>query len=140
MLDNRKELMEYRLSTAKERLYASEILFVAGSYKDSINRSYYAMFTATRALLAMDGQDFARHSGVISYFQKEYIKAGIFDQKYSTYLSQAFQVRNNADYNDFYIASKADAELQLTRAKEYCTEIETYLNDDVASPDDVMSE
>ena len=32
MLDNRKELMEYRLSTAKERLYASEKLFVAGSY------------------------------------------------------------------------------------------------------------
>ena len=72
--DKRKELMQYRLDMAKERLYSSKILFDAGSYKDSIGRSYYAMFTAVRALLAMGGQDFSKHSGVIAYLQKEYIK------------------------------------------------------------------
>lgn len=72
--DKRKELMQYRLDMVKERLYSSKILFDAGSYKDSIGRSYYVMFTAVRALLAMEGQDFSKHSGVIAYFQKEYIK------------------------------------------------------------------
>ena len=47
------------------------------SYRDSIGRSYYAMFTAVRALLAMDSQDFSKHAGVISYFQEEYVKNGI---------------------------------------------------------------
>lgn len=91
------------------------------------------MFTATRAILAKDGEDFARHSGVISYFQKEYVKTEIFDKKYSSYLSQAFQVRNNADCNDFFIASKSDAEIQLERAKEYCKAVETYLNAEAES-------
>lgn len=55
MPDNRKELMKYRLEMAEERLHSSKVLLEAGSYKDSIGRSYYAMFTAVRALLAMEG-------------------------------------------------------------------------------------
>ena len=91
MPDVKEELMQYRLSMARERLHSAEILLQDGSYKDSIGRSYYAMFTAVRALLAMDGQDFSRHAGVIAYFQKEYIKTGKFDKKFSKYISQAFQ-------------------------------------------------
>lgn len=47
--------------------------------------------------LALDGQDFSKHAGVISYFQKEYVKSGKFNKKYSQYISQAFQIRNNSD-------------------------------------------
>ena len=85
MPDNREELKVYRLEMAKERLHSSKILLEAGSYKDSIGRSYYAMFTAVRALLAVEGQDFSKHAGVIAYFQKEYVKTGKFDKKYSKY-------------------------------------------------------
>ena len=70
MPDNREELKVYRLEMAKERLHSSKILLEAGSYKDSIGRSYYAMFTAVRALLAVEGQDFSKHAGVIAYFQE----------------------------------------------------------------------
>ena len=38
--------MRYRLSMAKERLDSSKLLLEHASYKDSIGRSYYAMFTA----------------------------------------------------------------------------------------------
>ena len=44
LLDNRKELMNYRLKMAKERLHSSKILLDNGSYTDSIGRSYYADF------------------------------------------------------------------------------------------------
>mgnify|MGYP005768443967 CR=1 FL=1 len=95
MLDSRRELMQYRLEMAEERLKSSKILLDAGSYKDSIGRSYYAMFTAVRTLLAIEGQDFSKHAAVIAYFQKEYIKSGKIEKKYSKYISQAFQSRNN---------------------------------------------
>lgn len=68
--DNRKELMKYRLEMAKERLHSSKVLLDDGSYKDSIGQSYYAMFTSVRALLALEGQDFSKHAGVIAYFKK----------------------------------------------------------------------
>lgn len=121
--------MEYRLEMAQERLHSSKILLDDGSYKDSIGRSYYAMFTAVRALLAMEGQDFSKHAGVIAYFQKEFIKTGKFDKKYSKYISQAFQIRNNTDYADFFIVSAQDAKEQYEKAKEFLEVITQYLKE-----------
>ena len=105
---------------AKERLHSSKILLEAGSYKDS-------MFTAVRALLAVEGQDFSKHAGVIAYFQKEYVKTGKFDKKYSKYISQAFQIRNNTDYADFFLVSLQDAKEQYDRAEEFVKVIEEFL-------------
>lgn len=127
MHDNRIELMKYRLEMAEERLKSSKLLLDAGSYKDSIGRSYYAMFTAVRALLAIDGQDFSKHAGVIAYFQKEYVKSGKIEKKYSKYISQAFQIRNNTDYADFFIVSSQDAQEQYEKAQEFFERIETYI-------------
>lgn len=122
-------LMTYRLDNAKEKLESAKVLLDVGKYRDSIGRSYYAIFTAVRAVLAYDKVDFSKHSGVISYFQKEYIKTGKFDVKYSRYLQTAFQIRNSCDYDDFFIASKQDAEEQYNRAEEFYYEIQNFLLD-----------
>ena len=127
MPENRKELMEYRLESARERLKSAKVLLECGSYKESVGRSYYAMFTAVRALLAKDGIDYSKHAGVISYFQKEYIKTGQLDKKYSKYLSQAFQIRNNTDYSDFFMVSQSDAKEQYDKAEEFLDVIGKYL-------------
>ena len=123
------ELVKYRLESARERLRSSQLLLEAGQYKDSIGRSYYAIFTAVRAVLATNEVDFSKHSGVISYFQKEYIKTGKFDIKYSKILQNAFQIRNTCDYDDFYIATKNDAEEQYKNAEEMLITIERFLTD-----------
>lgn len=125
--NNREDLVKYRLESAEERLQSAKILLDAKSLKDSVGRSYYSMFTAVRALLARDGVDFSKHAGVISYFQKEYVKTGKFDTKYSKYLSQAFQIRNNTDYADFYIVSEKDAAEQYEKAKSFIEAIQKYL-------------
>ena len=127
MADNKKELMMYRMSGAKEKLDSSKLLLDYGNYKDSIGRSYYAMFSAVRAILALDEVDYSKHAGVIAYFQKEYVKTGKFDKLYSKYLSQAFQIRNQADYEDFYIVSQKDAKEQYENADEFVKVVESYL-------------
>lgn len=121
-------LIHYRINNAKEKLESAKLLLDAGKYRDSIGRSYYAIFTAVRAVLANDKVDFSKHSGVIAYFQKEYIKTGKFDVKYSRYLQTAFQIRNSCDYDDFFIASKQDADEQYGRALEFYEEICRYLS------------
>ena len=120
-------LVNYRLDNAKEKLESAKLLLDGGKYRDSIGRSYYAIFTAVRAVLANDKVDFSKHSGVIAYFQKEYIKTGKFDVKYSRYLQTAFQIRNSCDYDYFFITSKQDAEEQYSRAMEFYEEIHKYL-------------
>ena len=127
MLDSQRDLMLYRLEMAQGRLEAAKLLLDNGNYKDSIGRSYYAIFTAVRALLAVEGTDYSKHSGVISHFQREYIKTGIFEKKYSKYISMAFQLRNNTDYADFFIVAKADAEEQYKHAMEMYDAIKMYI-------------
>lgn len=121
------DLVQYRLSSAKERLESARLLLDAGQYKDSIGRSYYAIFTAVRAVLSRDQVDFSKHAGVIAYFQREYIKSAIFDIKYSKILQRAFQIRNNCDYDDFFIVSKEDATEQYKNAVDMVQAIETYI-------------
>ena len=121
------DLIKYRLSSAKDKLASAKLLLDAGLYKDSVGRSYYAIFSAIRAVLAIRQVDFSKHSGVIAYFQKEFIKTDIFDKKYSKYLQQAFQIRNSCDYDDFFIVSKQDAEEQYERAIEIVASIEEYI-------------
>ena len=121
------DLVRYRLESAQERLESAKILLDAGKYKDSIGRSDYAIFTAVRAVLAKEKVDFSKHAGVISYFQKNYIKTGEFEKKYSDILQNAFQIRNNCDYNDFFIVAREDAEEQYLRACDMYSAIREYL-------------
>jgi len=128
--DYKKELIEYRLNVAKEKIHSAEILLRDEAYKDSVGRSYYAMFSAVRALLAKDEVDFSKHAGVIAYFQKQYVKTGEFDKEYSKYINAAFQIRNNCDYADFFIVSKEDAYEQYERAKRFINAIEEYMKNE----------
>ena len=123
------DLVLYRLKMSEDKLVSAKLLYDAGQYKDSIGRSYYAIFSAIRAVLAKDKVDFSKHAGVIAYFQKEYIKTGEFDVKYSKYLQMAFQIRNSCDYNDFYIVSKEDAFEQYIHAVEILNVVKDYLRD-----------
>ena len=122
-------LAQYRLNNAADKLESAKLLLDAGKYKDSIGRSYYAIFSAVRAVLAKDKVDFSKHAGVISYFQREYVKTELFDKKYSKYLQSAFQIRNSCDYDDFFIASKQDADEQYQRASEFYQVIKKYLEE-----------
>ena len=121
------DLTKYRLERATEFLSASKIMLENNCYKDSINRSYYAIFTTIRALLAENEIDFKKHSAVISYFRQHYIKTKIFDVKFSQYVGDAFEIRNNCDYEDFYIASREDAETQYNNAVEFYDAVKNFL-------------
>lgn len=56
-----------------------------------------------RSILALEGKDFSKHSDVAAYFRKEYIKTGIFDIELSDIIKESFDVRNNSDYDDYYL-------------------------------------
>ena len=122
-----RDLTKYRIEIAKHRADVSKTLLDDGHYQDSINRSYYAIFTAVRALLAEEEIDFKKHSAVIGYFRKNYIKTGIFDVKFSDYIGKAFEWRNDCDYEDFFFVSREEAENQYLHAVEFYEAVKNYL-------------
>lgn len=121
-------LARYRVSKAEERLVAATALLDDGLYLDSANRSYYAIFHCLRAILALDGVDFKKHSAVISYFQQHYIKTGIFPRDFSDYVRDAFSIRQDCDYEDFFTISKSDVAEQLDHADELIGAVKQYVD------------
>ncbi len=122
-----RDLTQYRISISKERLEDAKTLLELGSFKGSINRSYYSIFSSVRALLAEEEVDFKKHSAVIGYFRQHYIKTGVFDSRFSKYVGEAFEIRNNCDYEDFFVVSKEAAEIQYNNAVEFYEEIKKFL-------------
>lgn len=123
----KKDYVRYRLNTAKQDLKAANLLYENSIYNAAVNRAYYAIFHAMRAVLAIDGVDFKKHSGVISYFNKEYIKKGVFDKRFSKIIQNANISRTGSDYEDFYDVSKQEAKDKCAEAMEFYEEIERYI-------------
>ena len=125
--NSRVDLCRYRLEKAQELLEAAKTTLSLQLYETAANRSYYAIFHAVRALLALEGKDFKKHSGVISAFQRDYIKTGIFDKELSYILRDAFSLRTDSDYEDFYVVPRDAVVEQVANAERFCSEIRQYI-------------
>lgn len=122
-----KELAFYRMEHAKEMLIASEENFKMKQYKTSLNRSYYAIFHAMRAANILEGFDSSKHAGVIAYFNRSFLKSEKMDRQLSRIIKEASFFREKSDYDDFYIASREEAEIQLESAKIFVGAVERYI-------------
>lgn len=129
MSNEHVELTKYRLERAKEDLENAKANLKDSYLKGAVNRSYYAIFHAVRAILALDGFDSNKHSGVIAYFNKNYVKSGKFDTEASIIIQKSFRIRNKSDYDDFYIVSRSDAEEQVNNAERFIRIVERFLKD-----------
>lgn len=118
------DLSDYRLNKARALAGEAKLLFDNRRYDGCINRSYYAIFSAVRSLLALVGLDSRKHSGVISYFDRYFVRDKIFDRELSRIVHNSFDVRQASDYQDFYIISEAQARAQLEDCMRFISEVE----------------
>lgn len=81
-----------------------------------------------RSILALDGVDFSKYAGVIAYFRKTYIKTGVFDVILSDIVGEAFDIRSDSDYDDYYVIAKEEVEQQIQNATLFYNTIKNYVN------------
>lgn len=124
-----KDLCDYRISQAEDSLKAAKISYENGLFKDSINRSYYASFYAIKAVLALEGIDFKRHKDAIGYFNKSYVATDKFSRVLGRKMGMLKQLREKSDYDDFFLAGKKDAEIQLETAGLMVSAVKRYAAD-----------
>ncbi|MCD8130259.1 MAG: HEPN domain-containing protein [Lachnospiraceae bacterium] len=122
-----KTLSSYRMERAKEDLAAAISNHKEGLYKASINRSYYAIFHCVRAVNITNGYDSSKHSQVIGYFNRYFVHTGEFAENTYKIIDNAYRIREKCDYQDFFLASKEDAAMQIRQAEEFIKMTETYL-------------
>ena len=74
------------------------------------NRYYYACFHAVQALFIASGINAHTHAGINTQFSLHFVKTGIVDVSYGSFLARMFQLRQKADYNCAYEVSESDVQ------------------------------
>lgn len=98
-IGTRKDLVLYRLQTAKADLRSARILLAAEEYKGANNRAYYAIFHAINAVHASSGKSYKRHKDAIANFNKDYVKNEIFPREIGRKIGEAEEIRHASDYD-----------------------------------------
>ena len=60
-------------------------------------------------------------------FNKDYVKTSVFPREMGRKIGQAEEIRHASDYDDFYIATREEAEEQIQTAKELVKLVEEYV-------------
>ena len=122
-----RDLVLYRIETSKSDIKAAEILLNAREFRGANNRAYYGIYHAVSAIHALDGNAYKRHKDALANFNKNYVKTEIFPRKLGKRIVDSEEIRHASDYDDFYIATREEAEEQIQTAKELVKLVEEYV-------------
>ena len=125
--NDKQDLINYRLACAKEDLNSAIRCLEIGELRLANNRAYYSIFHSMRTVLALEQKDFKKHSAVIAYFNQNYIKTKIFPSNLFELIRNSNLIREESDYDDFYVASMEETKEQIESAKLIYGLVEQYI-------------
>jgi uncharacterized protein (UPF0332 family) len=127
MNDEILQAIHLRVGQALETLEEANALREHGLWRGVINRSYYAMFYAVLALGVSREVVLSKHSQVLTFFDKEFVKTKIFQRELSRSLHLGFDQRQVTDYGDIWEVSQEEAETVFSEARLFVESIDAYL-------------
>lgn len=121
-MTDREELYLFRLNQAAETVTEAEKMLDGGfSSRSIVNRAYYAMFYAVLALFLRFEIPCrtSKHAGVISVFDREVVRPGRMDPRFSRMLHGLFDLRQKADYKEFVAIDQQEAVKAVEQSREF---------------------
>lgn len=106
--DNKDILISLQTEKAKRFLSQADEMVGLKHWDLAANRYYYACFHAVQALFIAKGVNAHTHAGINTQFSLHFVKTGIVDSSYGSFLARMFQLRQKADYNCAYEVSESD--------------------------------
>jgi uncharacterized protein (UPF0332 family) len=123
-LKDKISLSDTRIEKAKEFLADAIAAYNDNRYGTSVNRAYYAVLSATRAILILEGANPQTHEGVATLLSLRFIKTGILPVDIIKKFKMLLSRRTDADYGDFDTIDAAEAEDSLKSAEQIIGTIE----------------
>ena len=122
------QAIQLRLEQARETLEEADALREHELWRGVINRSYYAMFYTVLALGVYKQIVLSKHSQAIAFFDKEFVKTGLFPRALSRSLHLGFDQRQVNDYGDIWAVNQEEAETIFSEARLFVKSVDDYLN------------
>ena len=119
MNEQKKELINYWITKAKEALDSASDEFKAKKLSFAVNRIYYGCFYIVYALLLKRDLKFKKHSGVRSAFHKYFVKTGLVDLEWGKFYDEIFEARQRADYIELVSFEEEQVNEWLQKAQAF---------------------
>ena len=120
-------ITKHRIEVAEQDLKSAKLLMNSNDYRGANNRAYYTIFHSISAVQALDGKSYKKHKDAIANFNRDYIHTGIFDKLYGRQISEAEIIRQESDYDDFFIVNKEDTKKLISLSEQLLSDIKEYL-------------
>ncbi len=130
-MTDKEILFSYRLNLTDETIRDAEKMAKNNlSPRSIINRSYYSVFYIVLALFIKAGLRVktSKHTGIISIFDKEFVKTKKIDKSNSAILHKLFNFRQESDYKDLLQVTMEEAKESIKNAKILISKIKEYIN------------
>lgn len=130
-MTDKDNLFLYRLKQAEETLTEAKKMLDSGfSSRSIINRVYYSMFYTLLALFIKTGVKIktSKHSGIITLFDKEFVKTGKIDSYFSKILHDIFDARLEGDYKEFAELSAEDVLEHVKLAEKFLENTKNFID------------
>jgi uncharacterized protein (UPF0332 family) len=122
------QLSRFRLKQAAESIDEAVCLLSGkGSPRSIINRAYYAMFYSVLALIVFEPYSSSKHSGVLSYFNKKFIKEGLLPEELGRSINKAFELRQEGDYREYVELTYEQVKPFIEEARVFVQKVKDYL-------------
>jgi len=115
--------VEAEIELAEEILMDAELMFKNNRLRSLVNRAYYAMFHATKAILLYFGTDCSSHPGAINRFGEYVIKKGLVKEELAKSLHRAYRLREKSDYQPIAKITPDEAKILYSEAMEFVKKI-----------------
>jgi len=132
--EDKRTLVKYRLERANESMKAAQLLLENKLFIPAMNRIYYSMFYSVQALLVLDEKAFSKHGQVKAYFNKEFIKSGIFPKEFGKLFNAVFEYRQKFDYVDLLIPEEELISDYIAEAQRFIDRISSFLDKKLSAP------
>lgn len=120
-------LIKHRIERANETLSEAKTASQNGSYLLAANRIYYASFYAVSALGLKQGYSTSKHGQLLGWFNQHFIKTKLIEKNYGEFYQNAFQMRQQSDYDDFVEFAKESIDEKIKLASEFIDRISKLL-------------
>jgi uncharacterized protein (UPF0332 family) len=127
MQADRNELIKYRLNRANETLEEAKFAIDNKRYLLAANRIYYASFYAVSALAIKHEFKTSKHAQLLSWFNKNFVKNETVEKRLGKFYLDAFEMRQESDYEDFVVIDKTSIDEKLKIASEFIDKISELL-------------